>query len=121
FLTSDPLVNRFDLGQDVMKFGQDRIALAEEMLKGLTEKVVDKGEGYQRARVAFDVLLAQYGNAAYLIPKYVGGEHANRDHRGDPKGRDPLVPVASAKQRDALKFLQQHIFSDKQFQFPPDL
>ena len=29
--------------------------------------------------------------------------------------------MASAKQRDALKFLQQHIFSDKQFQFPPDL
>ena len=71
--------------------------------------------------MAFSILLSQYGNAAYLISKYVGGEHAYRDHRGDPKGRDPLVPVASAKQREALKFIQEHIFSDKPFQFPPEL
>jgi hypothetical protein len=121
FLTSDPLINRFDLGADVMKFAQDRMLLAEELMKTLSTKVVDDGEGYQRARVAFGVLLAQYGNGAYLISKYVGGEHAHRDHKGDPKGRDPLVPVTPAKQREALKFLQDHIFSDKAFQFPPEL
>src|SRR5260370_1140132 len=104
-----------------MKFAQDRMLLAEELLKGLSNRVVDKGEGYQRARVAFSILLAQYGDASYLISKYVGGEHAHRDHRDDPKGRDPLVPVAAAKQREALKFLQEHVFSDKTFQFPPEL
>jgi hypothetical protein len=121
FLTSDPLINRWDLGADVMKFAQDRMLLAEELLKGLSDRVVNKGEGYQRARVAFSILLSQYGDGAYLISKYIGGEHAHRDHRDDPKGRDPLVPVAAAKQREALKFLQDHIFSDKSFQFPPEL
>jgi len=121
FLTSDPLINRFDLGADVLKFAEDRMLLAEELLKDLSNRVVDKGEGYQRARVAFSTLLAQYGNGAYLISKYIGGEHAYRDHRGDPKGRDPLVPVTAAKQRAALKFLQEHIFTDKTFQFPPEL
>lgn len=121
FLTADPHTNRFDLGADVMKFAQDRVLLSEELLKGLSNRVVDDGEGYQRARVAFSILLSQYGNSAYLISKYIGGEHANRDHRGDPKGRDPLVPVSSAKQREALKFLQDHIFNEKLFQFPPDL
>ena len=71
--------------------------------------------------MAFSILLPQYGNAAYLIAKYVGGEHAYRDHRGDPNGRDPFVPVNAAKQREALKFLQEHILTDKPFQFPPDL
>src|SRR5439155_19522066 len=61
------------------------------------------------------------GNGAYLISKYIGGEHAHRDHRNDPKGRDPLVPVTAAKQREALKFLQTHIFDDRPFQFPPEL
>jgi hypothetical protein len=121
FLTADPLINLYDLGDDPMKFAQDRMLLAEELLKGLSNRVVNEGEGYQRARVAFGILLAQYGNGAHLISKYVGGEHAHRDHRGDPKGRDPLLPVASAKQRDALKFLQEHLFSDKSFQFPPEL
>ena len=71
--------------------------------------------------MAFGILLSQYGNGAYLVSKYVGGEHAYRDHRGDPNGRDPFVPVNAAKQREALKFLQEHILTDKPFQFPPEL
>src|SRR5262249_2980412 len=93
YLTSDPLTNVYDLGADPMKFSQDRIKLAEELLKDLSDKVVDKGEGYQRARVAFGVALAQYGNGAHYISNYIGGEHAHRDHKGDGNGRDPLVPV----------------------------
>ena len=121
FLTSDPHINRFDLGNDVMQFAQDRMTTAEDLLKTMATRVVEEGEGYQRARVAFMLLLSQYGNGAYLISKYVGGEHAYRDHRNDPKGRDPLVPVTAAKQREALKFLQEHLFTDKPFNFPPDL
>jgi hypothetical protein len=121
FLSSDPLINRWDMGGDVMKFATDRMLIAEELMKNLSKTVVDEGEGYQRARVAFSILMSQFGNGSYLISKYVGGEHAFRDHRGDPNGREPLVPVNSAKQREALKFLQEHIFTDKPFQFPPDL
>ena len=75
----------------------------------------------QRTRMAFGVLLQQYGNAAHLISNFVGGEYMHRDHRGDPNGRDPLEPVKGDKQREALKFLQEHILSDKAFQFPPEL
>jgi hypothetical protein len=118
---ADPLVHAFDLGADPMKFAQDRMVLAEELMKGLADRVVDKGEGYQRARNAFRLLLNQYGNAAYLVVFYVGGEYMHRDHRGDPKARDPFVPVKGAKQREALKFLQDHILNDKPFQFTPEL
>jgi Met-zincin/Domain of unknown function (DUF5117)/Domain of unknown function (DUF5118) len=121
FLTSDPHTNRFDLGADVVQFALDRMLVTEDLLKGLSHNVVDEGEGYQRTRLAFSLLLSQYGNGAYLVSKHIGGEHAYRDHRGDPKGRDPLVPVSSARQREALKFLQEHIFSEKSFQFSPEL
>jgi hypothetical protein len=72
-------------------------------------------------RTAFNLLLWQYGDAAYLVSNFVGGEYAHRDHRGDPGGRDPLVPVQAARQRKALEFLQDHILSDKYFKFPPQL
>ncbi|HTU21971.1 MAG TPA: zinc-dependent metalloprotease, partial [Gemmataceae bacterium] len=121
FSTSDPLVNVWDLGADPMKFAQERLLLAEELLKGLEDRVVDKGEGYQRARLAFNVLLMQYGNAAHLTANFIGGEHAHRDHRDDPGGRDPFVPVKADKQREALKFLQEHVLSEKHFQFSPRL
>ena len=82
---------------------------------------MDKGDGYQRVRMAFGMLLGQYGNAAYLASNYVGGEAMHRDHAGDPNGRDPFVPVKAAKQREALKLLQDRILTDKPFQFSPQL
>lgn len=121
FSTADPLVNANDLGADPMKFAQERILLAEELLKGLEDRVVEKGEGYQRARLAFNVLLSQFGNGAYLTARFLGGEHMHRDHRGDPGARDPFVPVQADKQREALKFLQEHVLSEKHFQFSPRL
>jgi hypothetical protein len=45
----------------------------------------------------------------------------HRDHRGDPGARDPFIPVSGAKQRDALKFVQENILSDTAFSFPPEL
>ena len=120
-ITADPHTNQWDLGADPLKFAQDRMALAEELMKGLAERVVDKGEGYQRARVAFSNLLQQYGNAAFLASQFVGGEHTNRDHKGDANARDPFVPVKASRQKEALKFLQDRVFTEKPFNFPPEL
>lgn len=119
--TADPLTNVWDLGADPMKFAQDRILLSQELMKDLADRVVENGDGYQRVRQSFNLLLGQYGNAAYLVASHVGGEHVNRDHRGDPNGRDPLVPVKAAKQREALKFVQENILTDRHFQFSPQV
>src|SRR5207245_3772268 len=101
---SDPLVNQWDLGSDPMKYAQDRLLVTEELLKDLADRVVDKGEGYQRVRQAFAMLMGQYGDAASLISRFIGGEHMHRDHRGDPARRDPFIPVKVDRQRAALKF-----------------
>ncbi len=118
---ADPSVHVWDLGADPMKFAMDRVQLAEELMKGLGDRVVEKGEGYQRARQAFKILLGQFGNGAYLVSNYVGGETINRDHRDDPSARDPLVPIKGDKQREALKFVRDRILTDATFQFSPKL
>jgi hypothetical protein len=120
-MTPDPLINVWDLGSDPMKYGMERMLLAQDLLKELAEKIVDKGEGYQRARLAFTLLLNQYGDAAYLVSRFVGGTLCHRDHRGDPQSRDPLVPLPPARQREALKLLQDNILTDKPYQFSPAL
>jgi hypothetical protein len=119
--SSDPYINLWDLGRDPLQFGKDRIKLAEGLMGKLATTAVDKGESYARLRIAFSMLLYQYGDAAYLASQYVGGAAVYRDHKGDPDGRDPLVPVDGAKQREALAFLQKQILTDKPFAFPPDL
>src|SRR5262249_33662008 len=103
--------NAFDLGNDPMKFAMDRMLLAEELMKTLATKVVDKGEGYQRVRQAFDLLLGQYGNGAFLISQFVGAEYVHRDHHGDPSGRDPFVPVKAEKQGKARELWQEPFLS----------
>jgi hypothetical protein len=120
-MTPDPTVNVWDLGADPMQYGRERMAAAEAMMKDLAAKAVENGEGYQRLRYAFSLLLSQYGNGAYLGANYVGGMYVRRDHRGDPKGRDPMEAIPAAKQREALQFLKERVLTDKPFRFPPDL
>jgi len=119
--TNDPLTNQWDLGGDPLKFAMDRAKLSLDLIPGLAERVTEKGEGYQRARVAFGVLLRQYGNAAFIASKFIGGTSMNRDHKDDANARDPFVPTAPAKQREALKFLGEQILTDAPFDFPPEL
>lgn len=119
--TPDPLVNVWDLGADPIQYARDRIKLAKDMTATIAEVSVDKGEGYQRARRAFNLLLRQYGDAAFLASKHVGGLAVYRDHKGDANARDPLVPTAADKQREALKFLAENILTDKNFDFPPEV
>jgi hypothetical protein len=47
--------------------------------------------------------------------------HVSRSHKGDPNAPPPYVVVDAAKQREALQLLEEHVFNDKPFQFPPQL
>jgi hypothetical protein len=120
-LSNDPLVNAYDLGNDPLRYGKDRIALAGELLQTLDATVVRDGESWARLRRAFSVLLSQYGNAAALATPYIGGQNFSRDFKGGEKSRDPVTPIAGEKQREALNFLVGEILSDKSFQFSPAL
>ena len=120
YLSDDPNINVYDLGNDPLLYGQRRIALAQELLKNLETRVIRDGESWGRLRRAFSVLLAQYGNAAYLAADYIGGQHVSRDFKGEGT-HDPISPVSGERQREALKFCVEQILSDKPFQFSPAL
>ncbi|MBI4663372.1 MAG: zinc-dependent metalloprotease [Verrucomicrobia bacterium] len=121
WMSDDPLVNTYDLGSDPLRYGQDRMAVASDLLKNLDEKVVKDGESWARLRSAFSVLLGQFGNAAYIAASYVGGQSFSRDFKGGEKSRDPIVPIAGSRQREALKLLVDKILTDQAFKFSPSL
>jgi len=116
-VNNDPSVNRFDLGADPTRFAKDRMALATELLKDLDSRAVKDGESWAKNRRAFATLLGQWGNAAHLISQHVGGQYVVRHHKGDKDAKDPVVPVAGDKQREALNLLVSEIFADKAFPF----
>ena len=121
FSNNDPLVNAYDLGADPCEFARDRVTLASELMKDLDVKVVKDGEAWTRARGVFSTLLNQWGNAAYIVSAHVGGQYVSRNHKADPKAKDPLVPVSGAKQREALAFVVDKILGDEAFRFSPAL
>ncbi|MCE9608400.1 MAG: zinc-dependent metalloprotease [Planctomycetia bacterium] len=119
-IDSDPLVNRFDFGKEPLDYAKARSDLIESLWPGLVDRVTKTGDGYQRARQAFGVLLGNYGSSLFFASRYVGGIYTNRDHKGDPNARPPFVVVPAEKQRAALKLLSERMLSDKPFAFPPD-
>ncbi len=117
----DPLSNRFDLGKDPIEYAQMRTKLVGELWPGIVEKVTEDGDGYQRARQAFGVLLGNYGQAVFVASRFVGGLETSRSHKGDAEGKAPITVVTAARQRDALGVVEETMFSAKPFDFPPEL
>ena len=116
----DPRINTYDLG-DPLDYAQQRTALVEQHLKSLAERVVAEGEGWQRARSAFGMLMSELSNASFLASQYIGAEYTYRDHKGDPNARTPYEPIPAAKQREAMAFLGEHILQEDAFSFSPAL
>ena len=117
----DPESNRFDLGDNPLDYAKQRAQLVKELIPGLVDRAVNEGEDFTRARKAFNVLLAQYGESMHFVSRYVGGLHTSRSHKGDKDGRPPFAVVEPQRQRDALALLEQQVFNDTPFQFPPEL
>jgi len=108
----DPLTNRFDLGNDGMEFAKQRAKVVSQLWPKLVEQVTKDGDGYQRARQAFGILLSSQGQAMYFASRYVGGVYINRSHKGDAGAKAPYVIVEPQKQRDAMKLVEDQVFSD---------
>jgi hypothetical protein len=121
FANFDPQVNTYDLTNDTLAYGKQRMEMAAELLKDLDAKVVREDESWARLRTAFGACISQFGNGAYLAAEHVGGQSVRRDFKGTEKAQDPVTPVAGDKQREALKLLVDRILADKSFQFSPAL
>jgi hypothetical protein len=119
----DPRTNQFDLGDDPLTFAKERSAMIAALWKSpnLENRLVGASGEYPVLRRAVDGLLEQYGITVGLAVKYVGGQYQSRDHRGQPGAKDPLVPVPAVRQREALDFLADRVFSANAFTMAPGL
>ena len=95
-----------------------RIVISQELWQRLQAKQLKPGESYDVLRRSFDAGFRQYGRAAALTAKYVGGVYYVRDYAGT--ARLPLTPVSPAKQRAALELIATGVFSADSFRFKPE-
>ena len=117
----DPLVARFDLSSDPLSWSKERMQLVRDIRSRLLEKAVDDDESWHLLRRAYEQLLGEQLGALRTAARFVGGVYINRDRRGTQNGREPVVPVDAAKQRDALTFVLDNAFRDDAFDLRPEL
>lgn len=114
----DPLTNRFDLGREPISFARRQMEHASELMSKVVDKSVKEGQGYQRARQAFGLLLSEYWQTAFFAARFPGGVHVHRDHKGDADARPPFQIVDAAQQREAMKLLVEHVFATPGYNGP---
>lgn len=115
----DPLANRFDLGDDPLAWYAKRLQLSKELWTRVQARGLKTGDDPLRARRVLASGFRQLRNLPEMAAKYVGGMETVRDLPGT-SGRPAYKPVAPAKQREALKFLADGVFSVESFNFRPE-
>lgn len=119
----DPRSNIYDLGDDPLAFARERTEYMAKLWRDpkFEERIVGDSGDLQALRRALDTALGQYGTAAGMAVKYLGGSYVSRIERGQPMEKDPVIPVAAAKQREALDFLSSAVWSADAMSAPPSL
>ncbi len=112
----DPLSNRFDLGKDPLAYAARQIKTTQELLPKLLERTVENGDGYQRLRQAFGMMLNEHFRTASFVGRLPGGVYVHRDHKGDNNARVPFKVVEPAQQRGAMKLLVEQAFVAPKFE-----
>ena len=79
----DPLSNRFDLGKDPIEYAKMRAQLIAELWPKVVDETAKDGDGYQKVRQAFGVLLGNHGRAMYFASRYRGRRVRQPRHKGD--------------------------------------
>ena len=115
----DPLVNRFDLGDDPLAYFRKRLQLSRELWQRVQERTPQAGEDPTRQRRALLAGFSALRDSPALVGKYVGGMYTTRAVPGGGNG-PAFVPVEPARQREALQFLATGLFSADSFRFKPE-
>lgn len=117
----DPYATQFDLGSDPLEYWKMRIDLGKEIWSKVESEFERPGYSYQRLRNVFGYGWSGFTAGGAQMARFIGGIENSRARIGDPGGKLPFTPVPAAKQREALKFIADNIWSTDAFNFSPQL
>jgi hypothetical protein len=117
----DPLAQRYDFSKNPIDYAKSQMELAKYHRSRLLDKFVKDGESWAKVRRGYTISLGMQTRGLSMMAPWVGGAHVNRDYKGDPNGRDPIVVVPAAKQREALKWVIENSFNDESFGLTPEI
>lgn len=115
----DPETVQLDLGSDPIAFAGKRLAIARDLFHRQETRQLPPEEDYAVLRRSLGYALADVQRAVGLLARQIGGVRTLRDFPGS--GRDPLQPVETAVQRQALDQIVQTVFAADGLSISPAL
>jgi hypothetical protein len=119
FLGIDPESLHFDLGSDPVAFARKRFDIARDLIRRQEARELKPNEDYSVLRRSVGFALRDAARASGILARQIGGVRTLRDFPGS--GRDPLVPVSAASQREALDLLASGVLASDSFVLSPTL
>ncbi|MBW7876964.1 MAG: zinc-dependent metalloprotease [Candidatus Cloacimonetes bacterium] len=119
--SSDPHVQTYDLGDDLLATAKERLLFSQKTLDSLDTMFLTTGSRMDQLERAIWALVGDYFRKTVQATHYIGGIHRNRDRMGDPKQRDAQVPVSFEKQMETLQYLKDNVFGEAALKIPKKL
>ena len=116
---TDPLVNRFDLGDDPLAFAARQMKLARELWQRTAARQLSPDDDMSLYRRNLQRTLANVAGATPIALRHVGGIVTSRATAG--AGQPLYQPLAAARQREALDLVLGQVFASQSFRFEPAL
>ncbi len=117
----DPSSNTDDLGDDPLRFADDRLAMVEEILPRLPELILGKGHDYNVLRQALDAAIVSVSMDYFdVAARHVGGQEVLRRRAAGASSPAPIRPTPAATQRAALDLIERRLFADGAFVVTPE-
>lgn len=117
----DPLAQRYDFSEDPLDYAFNQVRLAKHHRDRILQDFVKEGDSWARARRGYELTLRMQTSSIGMMSQWIGGTFVNRDKKGDPNGRPPIVVVPVEQQRKALNFILENTFDDDVFGLTPEL
>ncbi len=114
-LSPDPRSNRFDMGSDPIAWARTRVELVDKRMKDILEWGVKDQESWYHLPNTFMRLLFEKAFVLDYVGRYIGGQYTSRSHRGDANAPAPFEVVDAKTQRNALEFIEKHLYNDDYF------
>lgn len=115
----DPDINIYDLTNDQVAYGIQRIELINELMPDLISRYQLEGQSYEELRQAYLSLTGEYANQVNIFTRQIGGVHINRAVAGQEGATTaPFTPVSAERQKEAMDALEKYAFSPTAFQAP---
>ena len=118
----DPMVNIYDLSNDPVAYGLERIELVEDkLIPDLLEKFSKEGQSYMELLYAYYTLTGQKAIQLNIMTRQIGGVHVNRSYEEQNSDKDPYTPVDYETQKAAMQALSKHAFAPDAWEYDEEL